>query len=201
MYKKIRIGICICVTLFLAGAVYKRAMMQQHIAEEVIRFHVIANSDRQEDQITKLEVRDIVLRKLEVLLKDCETIEETRSTIKENLSVLETCASEYVRSKGISQEVHAKLATAYFPAKVYADYTFPAGAYQALKITIGKGKGHNWWSMVYPRLCMQAYGKVYVSKDGAKKLHEVLTEEEYEWVTQTGEVKLASRLLEWIREH
>ncbi len=122
--------------------------------EGIIRFHVIANSDSNEDQELKLHVRDCVIVKLQKALEDCSDVGETREYIKENLDEIEIWASECVKSWGYDYDVTARIGVTAIPAKQYDDVYFPAGNYEALTITIGEGKGQNWWCVVFPPLCL-----------------------------------------------
>ncbi len=127
--------------------------------EGILRFHVIANSDSTEDQELKLGVRDYVLPKIEKELAgqmtggagDGEIAEEYA---EHNLERIKNWALRYVRDAGFDYEVTTKVGVTAIPAKRYDDLYFPAGNYNALTITIGEGKGQNWWCVVFPPLCL-----------------------------------------------
>ena len=142
----------------------------------VIRFHVIANSDKQEDQQIKYMVRDEVFRKLENALtrkllqeearvsaeasepeakkESAAQAEISRAYIREHLPEIETWARECLRANGCAYTASARYGVCAIPAKNYDDLYFPAGNYEALTITIGEGAGQNWWCVVFPPLCM-----------------------------------------------
>lgn len=135
--------------------------------EDFIRFHVVANSDSEEDQALKLKVRDKLIEKinndlvrLAVAEADADdekaslNIEESRVYIKENLDAIEAAAEEIVREEGYDYDVRAEFGVSWIPEKTYGSVTFPAGNYEALKILIGKAEGHNWWCVLYPPLCL-----------------------------------------------
>ena len=103
--------------------------LQESIARQVIRFHILANSDEEEDQELKLQVRDVILKQLELLLEDSGSVEESRAIIRENLESIEETAEAAVRSRGFFYPVHAGLVRDEFPQKTYGDCTFPAGEY------------------------------------------------------------------------
>lgn len=174
----------------------KEVKIQQGIAEEVIRFHVLANSDTQGDQDLKMEVRDVVLEYLTVALEDCKTVGETRGRIIKELGKLEELAVGYVQSRGYDYQVSAELVTDEFPEKIYGDCTFPSGEYEALRIKIGEAQGHNWWCMVYPGLCFTEETGAYVSEENKTMLKHVLTEEEFEVLTKENRIKIRFRLLD-----
>lgn len=132
----------------------------------ILRFHVIANSDSDEDQQLKLKVRDYVLERLQPeIMEDFQDSEENldfteysqeaiRSYIKENMSRITTWAEEAVASEGYDYGVNCSLGVRHIPAKYYDDLFFPEGNYEALTISIGEGKGQNWWCVVFPPLCL-----------------------------------------------
>ena len=152
--------------------------------EDFIRFHVIANSDTDEDQQLKLKVRDAVLAKInnelvqEAMSQDLEEfpatgaamvsqtdeelnrtrvtldLDQSKKYIQENLKEIEAAAEQVVRENGYNYPVKAELGVRSIPKKSYGDIIFPSGNYEALNITIGEGKGHNWWCVLFPPLCL-----------------------------------------------
>lgn len=186
-------------TLFLGVQQQKAETMQQHIASEVIRFHVLANSDSEEDQELKLQVRDAILADLEEMLADSTTIEESRERISGQLSNIEEEAEAVIRKEGYDYPVKAALVTDDFPEKTYGDCTFPAGAYEALRVSIGAAGGHNWWCMVYPGLCFTEESGAYVSTESKELLKQVLTEEEFRLVAEKGNVQFRFKLLDMLK--
>lgn len=134
--------------------------------EGIIRFHVIANSDSEEDQALKLQVRNSVVLKLQNALSACTDIEETRAYIEDNLDLIESWAADCISGWGYDYDVKARIGVSAIPARQYDDLYFPAGNYEALTITIGEGKGQNWWCVVFPPLCLvdasdEAYGELF----------------------------------------
>lgn len=157
----------------------RKQQLQESIAEKVLRFHVIANSDSSEDQALKLKVRDAVGEEMAQLLADADCREDSEIIITERLSEIEEIAKEVIVEEGYDYEVCAYIGDVEFPVKTYGDYTFPAGQYEALEVVIGEGAGKNWWCVMYPNMCFS--GSVYevVDEDAEAALKEVLSEEEY----------------------
>lgn len=122
--------------------------------EGIIRFHVIANSDSDEDQELKFKVRNRALAKVQNALEGSQGAAQTRAYIEDNLEEIEACARQCVRAEGYNYNVKARIGVTAIPAKQYDDVYFPAGSYEALTITIGEGKGQNWWCVVFPPLCL-----------------------------------------------
>ena len=129
---------------------------QRELADSVIRFHVIANSDSQEDQALKLAVRDRVLAQAETLYPADATLSEAQSALEGHLSALAAAGQAVVEERGYDYPVTAQLTDCWFPTKEYEGFALPAGNYTALRVTIGEGRGKNWWCVAFPPLCLGA---------------------------------------------
>lgn len=171
--------------------------VQEGIAGEILRFHVLANSDSEQDQALKMAVKARIVDDMKELLAGADSIEETRDRVRENLEYIRREAEDEIKSQGYSYAVQAKLESCYFPVKSYGDCTFPAGNYQALRILIGEARGHNWWCVLYPNLCFVDSIHAVVPEEEKQELRHVLTEEEYDslfdW--QEDEYKIRSGFL------
>lgn len=161
--------------------------MQRHIAEEIIRLHVIANSDSANDQAFKLEVKDEIVAYLQEELKDAATKSEARQIILENLSEIEWIAAQKISEEGYSYDAKASLTYCDFPVKQYGDLTFPAGTYEALRVQIGKSAGRNWWCVMFPSLCKVDETYDEITDENKEKFKEILTEKEYESLLNSDE--------------
>jgi stage II sporulation protein R len=182
--------------LLYAETAYSRHI-QSGIADEIIRFHVIANSDSIEDQNLKYLVKDGLVNRLSPYLKKAESISEARAIIIQQIPMIQETAKHILCQNGYSYPVIASLTSCYFPIKIYGDYTFPAGKYEALRVQIGKAQGKNWWCVMFPPLCFvdETYG--IVDKDSEKKLKYLLTEEEIQSLkTKKAPVKVKFKLWE-----
>ncbi len=130
---------------------------QAALAHQVIRLHVLANSDSEADQALKLEVRDQVLAAAQDYFTPEATLEETRAVLTDHLEELARTGAEAVAQAGYDYPVTASLEDGcWFPTKEYTDFALPAGEYTALRIVIGEGEGQNWWCVVFPPLCLGA---------------------------------------------
>ena len=129
---------------------------QQELADSVIRFHVIANSDTEEDQALKLAVRDRVLEEAEGLYPEGATLEQAQAALEGHLNTLAAAGRAVVEEQGYDYPVSARLEDCWFPTKEYEGFALPAGNYTALRVTIGEGKGQNWWCVALPPLCLGA---------------------------------------------
>ena len=129
---------------------------QQELSEQVVRLHVIANSNSGQDQELKLAVRDRVLAKAETLYPQDTTREQALEILAAHLPDLEREGQRVVEEWGLEQQVSARVERAWFPTKEYGNFALPAGDYTALKIVLGDGKGENWWCVAFPPLCLGA---------------------------------------------
>lgn len=145
----------------------------------ILRFHVRANSDSDEDQALKMAVKEDVVTMLKPLLSDCENVTESKNVIVANLQNIYTTAVNTIVEQGYDYTVKVYVTEEEFPAKTYGDLTFPEGDYQALRIDIGAAKGQNWWCVMYPPLCFIDESTAVVSEEGKEELKEALTAEEY----------------------
>lgn len=154
--------------------------IQQGIAGEVFRLHVIANSDTEKDQELKLKVKTRIVEYLKEILGEDAGLEETKEAVLTHLTEIEQEAKNIIEEQGFDYPVEAVVEKTYFPEKTYGDCTFPAGEYEALKVKIGSAKGQNWWCVLYPSLCFldDTYG--IVTEEKKEDLKEVLTAEEFQ---------------------
>ncbi len=190
----------LCGWLYMSGSDEKSQQMQQDIAKEVIRLHVVANSDSDADQQLKLEVKEEVVTYLREKMQRDATVTEAETTLRQHLEQVEAKASTYIQKKGYDYEVQAELGNCYFPIKEYGDMTFPAGEYKALKVKIGKSEGKNWWCVMYPTLCFVDSTYQIVPEESKEKLKENLTAEEYESLLTGGEnVEYGFKIVDWIK--
>ena len=124
------------------------------LAGQVLRLHVVANSDTPSDQALKLEVRDAVLAQAAPLLEGVSCQEQAETILTAHLEQLATAGAQVVGAAGLDYPVAVSLETCWFPTRVYDTFSLPAGNYRALRVVIGEGAGQNWWCVVFPPLCL-----------------------------------------------
>ena len=132
---------------------------QQELADSVIRFHVIANSDSREDQALKLAVRDRVLEQAQTVYPENATLPQARAALEGALDQLAQAGQAVVEEQGYDYQVTARMEQCWFPTKEYDGFALPAGEYTALRVVIGEGQGQNWWCVAFPPLCLGAAGE------------------------------------------
>lgn len=147
------------------------------LAKGVIRFHVIANSDSEEDQELKLKVRDRVINEMNNLFDKNEDISSAREVIINNIPKITSIAKDEIQKRGYSYDVYVSLGKSDFPTKDYGEVVLPAGSYEALKIEIGSAKGKNWWCVLFPPLCFVDESAVSYNYAGAKMVAASVGEE------------------------
>lgn len=126
------------------------------IRADVLRVHILANSDDEDDQALKLKVRDAVLTAGEGLLDGVTSRKEAKACLQTALPVLQRAAQQCVYDNGYEYTVTAQTVNMYFTTRTYESGTYPAGYYDAVRFTIGEGNGQNWWCVLYPPLCLSA---------------------------------------------
>lgn len=173
--------------------------VQKSIAEKIIRFHVIANSDSEQDQALKLEVKNAVVTYTSDLLKDSRSIDETRQILLEAKKDILQIAQQVIEQNGFTYTVSASLTKCYFPAKSYGEATFPPGEYEAFRIIIGKGEGKNWWCLMYPPLCFLDISYGILPEESKEMLHSSLDTSEYNAImNHKTKVKFRFRYLKFL---
>ncbi len=175
------------------------------LADNLIRLHVVANSDSPQDQELKREVRDAVLSYMHKEIKDSQDIEQTRAIVVDRLDEIRTVAQNMIYQQGHEYEVRTILGSHPFPTKVYGDINLPAGNYQALRVIIGNGAGSNWWCVLFPPLCFVDVTHGTVPDSVKEDLKMVLSQEEYDIVTASDDesdipIKIKFKIVEIFQE-
>lgn len=129
---------------------------QVRLASQVIRLHVLANSDSEKDQALKLEVRDRVLETTSALLAGETEPQAAAVLLDQHLDDIAQTAAQEISAQGHDDRVEVRLEQTWFPTRQYQGISLPAGNYLALRVLIGAAEGHNWWCVVFPNLCLPA---------------------------------------------
>lgn len=179
--------------------------MNRGLSENLIRLHVIANSDSPEDQALKRDVRDAVLSYVQHGLGNSKNIEQTRTFINSEMDGITAIAKDTITSHSEQYSIKTNLGSYPFPTKVYGDITLPAGNYQALRVVIGKGEGANWWCVLFPPLCFVDVTHGTVPDSVKTDLKEVLSDEEYSIITTADEesdipIKIKFKIVELFQD-
>lgn len=129
---------------------------EEEIYNKVVRLHVLANSDSEEDQAVKLKVRDAILAITVPLLQNCETKEEAVALLEENQTLFVEAAKAVLQEEGFDDTVSIEMGLEDYPTRTYDSLCFPAGEYISMRVSLGTGEGQNWWCCLFPPLCLGA---------------------------------------------
>lgn len=156
-FVKIFVPVFMSLVLFLgiAQPVVGAVKTSEQISNKVFRLHILANSDSTKDQNIKLMLKNYILENTQEIIGG-KTLDEAIENAKNNTKEITDMCNEYLKSKGFDYKVKVNVVKEYFKTRVYDDFTLPAGKYNSLKIEIGEGKGHNWWCIVFPSVCLSA---------------------------------------------
>jgi len=199
--KLLGISLFVGVLLALGVAAYSyvySSTVQQNIADNVIRLHVLAHSDDKKDQDLKELVRINVLAEFESALSSLSCIEETRATLVEYLPAIRSHTEYIVRNAGFDYAVTTNMSRMFFPTRFYGNMAFPPGEYETVQIIIGDGEGSNWWCLMFPPLC---YVDLTATEEGRQQLSDTLTEEGFRLIMHQEEecagLIVRFRIVEW----
>ncbi len=140
------------------------------IRNSLLRLHVIASGDTEEEQALKLKVRDTILKDGADIFSQNDCLDSATEKVSDNLVRLTESAKKTIRENGYTYDVRVELTECYFPTRVYENITLPAGKYNAVRVIIGEGKGKNWWCVMFPPMCLPA------AKENEAELSDVLGE-------------------------
>lgn len=195
------IAAVMAISLLVSG-IFAAVSSEKHIENSLVRLHILANSDSETDQQLKLMVRDAVLASSEELFAPYSSSEEAEEALSAQLDRIKTIADNTLEENGCCDKTVCEMTSMDIDRREYGDYTVPAGRYTALRITIGEGKGHNWWCVMYPPLCVPCAGVDMTDEEIMEKYGGELTDEDIELLTEEGYkpklyiAELIGRLLE-----
>jgi len=174
------------------------------LSQNIVRLHVVANSDSVSDQALKLKVRDAIIEFMKNELSDSKDINETKTIINNNLKNIEEVSNEVIKKNKSSYSVKATIGNYDFPTKTYGDIALPAGEYQALRVVIGDGVGANWWCVLFPPLCFVDATHGAIPDSVKQDLKTSLSTEEYKIITTADNeedipIKIKFKVVEFLQ--
>ena len=190
------------VVIYILVGNEEQKVTADELKDKLLRYHVVANSDSDEDQETKLKVKEAVLEALSGKLEEAENAKEAASIVKDNEELILATANKVLKEDGATYTATMRVGEEYFPTKIYGDLTLPPGDYDALVIELGAGEGKNWWCVLFPTLCFIEPTCGVLPEESKEKLSGVLTTEEYCAVIkdENTEIRVESKLLNWINK-
>lgn len=192
----VRIEISVLIAVVICCLININAFSEQcdSIRDKMLRMHVIANSDSEEDQALKLKVRDAVLSEGKELFDGTISSQDAEKILIPHIKELEQVASETIKNEGFDYDVKITVQEEFFNTRVYDNaITLPAGNYMAVKVIIGEGKGQNWWCVMFPPMCLPA-------ANAESELSDVLTDEETEIVTNSEKYEFRFKIIELLED-
>ncbi|HIW22361.1 stage II sporulation protein R [Acutalibacter sp. LFL-21] len=174
------------------------AAASEELPQNIVRLHVVANSDSEEDQAVKLLVRDAVLEEAARWYGGARTMEEASARLCTHLESIAKTAQATLREQGMGYSATAQVTEMYFPTRDYESFRLPAGRYRTLRVTLGEGAGKNWWCVVFPSLCLPAAS----GEEALLSLPEEqrrLVEDSQQCQVKLKAVELWEALREWLR--
>lgn len=186
---------------FLCSIVWgyqKDGNLTERIAPHLLRFHIMANSNSPKDQQAKLQIKSLLLTKLE----DCpaDSKEEFCTYITDHRKDLESFVNDWLFSQGEHYRADITITRNYFPTKAYGNLVLPCGVYDTVLVTLGNGRGRNWWCVLYPRLCFIDSTHAVLPEESAARLKDLLPEEDFQAVMASSpKIHIRLKLLEILR--
>ncbi len=187
--KKIKISLSVGIIVAVVFSICSFAKTSEEIRSEVLRLHVIANSDTSVDQNLKLRLRDFILQEGSDIFDGSVNVGNAVEKLEPRLTELEEAANAFVRQKGFDYNVKITLSNEYFTTRTYESVTLPAGKYLALRVVIGSGQGHNWWCVMFPPMCVPA-------ADEKEKIENVFTDKEIKLVESKPKYEPRFKIIE-----
>ena len=188
--NRLAVGIVILLVCLMALS-FLPVHGEQEVYDTVVRLHVLANSDTEEDQALKLRVRDAILEVTSPLVENCTTQAEAMEILNSHLADLEAAALTVIEKEGYDYPVSVLLGEEDYPTRVYESCAFPAGTYVSLRVCIGEAEGQNWWCCLFPPLCLSAATAKEDNEDAFLQVG--LTKDQYGIITETGKTKYKVR--------
>lgn len=167
----------ITITFAFIFLVYSAGLLadKQKLQEDLIRLHVVANSDSDYDQTVKLQVRDAITEYLNTAIEKLSDKHEVMHYLQSHLIEIEEVANQALEAANINDRANVTLKKEAFDARYYDTFKLPAGVYDSLRVEIGEGKGRNWWCVVFPSLCLPATGTGFQDTAVSAGFDETLT--------------------------
>ncbi len=186
----------ICTIVILSLAIIAGALPihgESEIYDTVVRLHVLANSDTEEDQALKLKVRDTVIGFVTPYIEECRTQEDAIAAIEPIIGEIESAARNTVLENGYDYSVSVTLSEEYYPTRTYETCAFPSGKYTSLRILIGESAGQNWWCCLFPPLCLSAATPDSEGSNEDAFISVGLTSDQYKLITESDKPKYRVR--------
>ncbi len=185
--KGVLIGLICAVILSFSG--FDSAC--DNLRQNVLRLHILANSDTSEDQEIKLKIRDEILNNTDIF-EECTDLNSALLAAEENTEEIEKTAKRVLEQNGFNYGVSVEIGDSYFKTREYDDFTLPAGNYKSLIVKLGKAEGKNWWCVLFPAVCVPTATKHSLSESASQRGTEIAENSE--------EYVMRFKAVEWYEE-
>ncbi|MBO5836982.1 MAG: stage II sporulation protein R [Oscillospiraceae bacterium] len=193
MKKTAKILLFALLIYFIFG--FCRIICDKHtLRNDVIRLHVVANSDSQEDQTVKLIVKDAIVSYLQPKMNELQTVQQAKNYITHSISKLTAIANDALLEHNFNHQAKVTLGIESFGRRDYDTFSLPAGVYESLRVEIGNADGKNWWCVVFPSLCVPTTGDEFRDAAVSSGFNENLTDT----LSDNGTYKIRFLLLDWL---
>lgn len=198
--KKIELALIAGLIFSVIFNVFSFAFSCKDIKKDVLRLHIIANSDSAFDQRLKLKVRDEIIKREYNIFNGNETLDTAKMKISKNLDNIRKIAEITLRKNACDYPVRVKFEKTFFETRYYKNFTLPAGVYEALRVVIGSGEGHNWWCVMFPPLCLSASDDIKnINSLGENEKRLILSNPDYE--VRFKIVEIYEKAKKYIKNH
>ena len=195
--KNIELGVLFGLICAITLSFARFEVRCDELRENILRLHIVANSDTEADQTLKLAVRDKILENTSTLFEDCTDLISAQAAAQDNLDLIADTAQQVIDENGLSYSAKVSVGDAYFNTREYDDFTLPAGTYRSLIVTLGEGKGKNWWCVVFPAVCLPAAADEASLTDSVSKSSAKVAENPQKYVMKFKTVEI----YEGIKQH
>ena len=172
----------VMLTLLFSFSISYAKNTNNNLSGALVRLHILANSNSEEDQALKIAVRDRIIRESGNIFENSQSPDDALACATKNIELISAIAKDEISDRGYDYDVNVKIGRFPFPTKTYNDIMLPAGKYNAVRIEIGSGKGENWWCVMYPPLCFTDTA-ISISQESRQKLKESLSPDDYSLIT------------------
>jgi len=199
MKKRIQLSIIFGLISAILLSVSHFNALCEDLRHNILRLHIVANSDSVADQQLKIEIRDRILEKTSDLFLNTTDLQEAKSRVGDNLEQFEEIANSVIKEKGFNYKANASIGESYFDTREYYDFTLPAGYYPSLMIELGKAEGKNWWCVVFPSVCIPAASNADLS-DSVKEEAADMAKQSSHYVMRFKTVEIYEKIKNFLNE-
>ncbi len=196
MKKRIQLSICFGLICAVLLSVSRFNVLCDDLRDNILRLHIIANSDSEQDQALKLKIRDRILEESSDVFVKAESLEAAEKITEKELSRFEAIANEVIKENGFNYKAKVTLGDSFFETRNYETFTLPAGTYRSLIIKLGNAEGKNWWCIIFPSVCIPAATDSSL-RNSVKKESAAVAEQPDRYIVKFKAVEIFEKIKNW----